>query len=532
MLDAGYLTYEHYQNNIPPCTVGFIPSDCGKVLTSAYSVYFGIPLALIGLIHYYVSTIAHIYAGIGRRRKARYLTIILAWAGLISSLYFIYLQLVVLQAICLFCMGSAAISITIFLLVERVFSKEQKLLFFLIFGFLYQKVAKPLMFKVDPELVHEHVTKGSQLFGKSRVSKHFTKTLFHYRNKALTQEIAGITFHNPIGLAAGFDYEARLTQILPHVGFGFGSVGTITNQSYEGNKPPMLGRLPRSQSLMVNKGFKNLGAQQTANLLTGLHFTYPVGISIGSTNMQKKTTLQASIKEVTEAFKVFEKSKVNHSYYELNISCPNLYTDVSFYPSKNLKALLDAVDKLRIKKPIFVKMPISKTDKEVLAMLKVIDSHSPVGVIFGNLQTDRKHKALDSQEVKQFKIGNFSGKPTYERSNELIKLAYKHYKKRFIIVGCGGVFSAEDAYEKITSGATLVQLITGMIFVGPHLIPDINIKLLDLLKKDGFSHISQAIGSRSDEPKHTRVMRNNKSLHLQQRKQRTNNRRIQPTLSH
>lgn len=497
MLDAGYLTYEHYQNEIPPCSVSFLASDCGAVLTSEYAIVFGIPLAFIGLAHYYVSTIAHMYAAIGKKRKARYLTIILAYAGLISSIYFVYLQLIVIQSICLFCMGSALISTLIFIFVQFAFQKEQKLLFSLVFGYFYRNVAKPILFKHDPEIVHERITSSSEMFGKFPPIKWFAKLFFHYKNNALKQTVAGITFQNPVGLAAGFDYDAKLTQILPSAGFGFQAVGTITNFSYEGNKRPMLGRLPKSKSLMVNKGYKNLGALKTAEKLNTLHFTYPVGISIGATNFQKKITLKDAINDVVDAFKVFEKSPVRHAYYELNISCPNLYTDISFYPPKNLRALLEAVDKLKIKKPIFVKMPIDHTDKETQDMLKVIADHSPVGVIFGNLQTNRKDASLVQSEVKQFSVGNFSGKPTFVRSNELIALTYKQYKKRFVIIGCGGIFSAEDAYKKITLGATLVQLITGMIFVGPQLISDINIKLVDLIKKDGFTHISEAIGSKN-----------------------------------
>lgn len=139
-------------------------------------------------------------------------------------------------------------------------------------------------------------------------------------------------------------------------------------------------------------------------------------------------------------------------------------------------------------------MPIDKTDKETLDMLKVISKHSPKGVIFGNLQKDRKHKSLDKSEVAKFKMGNFSGKPTFERSNELIKLAYKKYKNRFVIIGCGGVFSAEDAYTKIKLGASLIQMITGLIYQGPQIVSEINLGLAELLKKDGYKNISKAVG--------------------------------------
>ena len=127
-------------------------------------------------------------------------------------------------------------------------------------------------------------------------------------------------------------------------------------------------------------------------------------------------------------------------------------------------------------------------------MLEVIAKHTPSGVIFGNLQKDKKHQAFDQSEVNKFKTGNFSGKPTHDRSNELIKLAYRHYQKRLLVIGCGGIFSGKDAFEKITLGASLVQLITGLVYQGPQLVSQINFELTDLLKINGLSHISQAIG--------------------------------------
>ena len=139
-------------------------------------------------------------------------------------------------------------------------------------------------------------------------------------------------------------------------------------------------------------------------------------------------------------------------------------------------------------------MPIEQTDEETLAMLNVITDFPVAAVIFGNLLKNRKDKALDPEEVKQFPVGNFSGKPTEERSNELIELSYKRYGKELVIIGCGGIFNAKDAYKKIRLGATLVQLITGLIFEGPQLIAQINIGLDELLRQDGFSNISQAIG--------------------------------------
>jgi dihydroorotate dehydrogenase len=247
---------------------------------------------------------------------------------------------------------------------------------------------------------------------------------------------------------------------------------------------------------MVNKGFKNLGAKVTSQKLSHLSFPVPVGISVGRTNSKKLVTQKESIQDILKTFQIFEKSAVQHAYYELNISCPNLHGPVTFYPARNLEALLKAVDKLKLSRPVFVKMPIEKSDKEVKEMLSVIAKHSPIGVIFGNLQKDKTNSAFVKSEVDQFPVGGFSGKPTYERSNELISLTYKHYKKRFVIIGCGGVFNGKDAYEKIARGASLVQLITGLIFEGPQVVSRINFELEDLLEKDGFNSISEAVGSK------------------------------------
>jgi len=289
---------------------------------------------------------------------------------------------------------------------------------------------------------------------------------------------------------------SAFTQILPSIGFGFETVGTISNMPFEGNKKPRLGRLPLSRSLLVNKGFRNPGADVTIKKLKRMSFEFPLGISIGKTNsIEIAGTQKDAVSDVVEAFKKFQKGRLKNAYYELNISCPNLEGGVSFYPSNELNALLNAVGKLKIKKPVFVKMPIEKSDDEVRGMLDVIVKHKWItGVIFGNLQKDRKDPSFVQDEILTAGVGNFSGKPTFRRSNELIKLAYSEYGKKLIIIGCGGVFTAEDAYRKIRLGATLIQMITGMIFEGPQRITQINRGLVDLLQADGYSHISEAVG--------------------------------------
>jgi dihydroorotate dehydrogenase len=362
---------------------------------------------------------------------------------------------------------------------------------------IYRYIIKKILFLFDAERVHITVVNSGEKIGNIHFVTNTLQTVTKIDNKILQQNLHKITFSNPIGLSAGFDYEGKLTQIIPAIGFGFGTIGTITYHEYEGNMHPQLGRLPKSKSLMVNKGFRNLGAEKTIKRLQNLDFKIPIGISIGRSNINTVNTQTKSIDDILASFTLFEKSKVQHSYYELNISCPNLKGNITFYPPKNLKELLSEIDALKLTKPFFLKMPIERPNDEVLKMLEVISHTSAEGVIFGNLQKDRGNKEFDREELKKFPVGNFSGKPTFERSNELISLTYSHYKERFLIIGSGGVFSPVDAYTKITLGASLVQLITGMVFNGPQLITEINIGLIRLLQKNHFGHISDAVGVKS-----------------------------------
>ncbi|MEK7177582.1 MAG: quinone-dependent dihydroorotate dehydrogenase, partial [Patescibacteria group bacterium] len=425
-----------------------------------------------------------------------YFLILQSMIGAIFSLYFMYIQIGILNSICIYCTWSAIISFIIFFLVSKNFHKERFSLRLNIMAFFYQRIMKPVLFLLDPEFIHNLMVSRGELIGKTFVKNYFNWKL-NYRSSKLKQKIAGINFSGPVGLAAGFDYEAKLTQVLHSLGFGFQTVGTITNLPYEGNPYPRLGRLPKSRSLMVNKGFKNLGAEITAqNLIRQPEDKIPMGISIGMSNNKNITNLKEAIVDIKKSFLSFEKAKVKNSYYEINISCPNLInTNADFYKPVNFDQLLQSIKRLKCKKPIFIKMPISITDKEFISLLNVINKYKFIkGVIIGNLLKDRESSLLDKQEVKKFSVGSFSGKPCEPRSNELIKLTYKKYGNKLIIIGCGGVFNGQDAYKKIKLGASLAQLITGMIYQGPQLISQINMELEELLEKDGYKNIRDAVG--------------------------------------
>jgi len=456
---------------------------------------FGVPLAVFGIVQYSSLLIAIILLIVFKKKIFSYWIILQSIVGAIFSIYFMFIQIVILKSICLYCTLSALISFAILFFVFNIFYKERFRLRLLIDAFIYQKIIKPFLFLLDAEFIHNLMLSLGEIIGKS-FFKDFINWKFNYRSEKLKQKFAGINFATPVGLAAGFDYEAKLTQVLYSLGFGFQSVGTITRLPYEGNPKPRLGRLPKSQSLMVNKGYKNIGAELISNKLKNMNFKIPLGISIGVSNNRQVNTIDKAIKDITDSFKLFEKLKTKNNYYELNISCPNLVnTDLDFYKPKNFRKLLQLISRLNIKKPIFVKMPISVSDKEFTALLNIlIDFKFVKGIIIGNLLKDRKNKLIDKQEVRKFKVGSFSGKPCEERSNELIRLTYKKFGNKLLIIGCGGVFSGQDAYKKIKIGASLIQLITGMIYQGPQVISQINLEIEELLEKDGFRNIYEAIG--------------------------------------
>jgi dihydroorotate dehydrogenase len=360
----------------------------------------------------------------------------------------------------------------------------------------YRHLIRPVLFHFDSERVHETLTTVGEFASSSSLIRAGMSRVWKADNKLLHTSVAGIDFKSPIGLSAGFDYDAKLPGLLPSLGFGFGTIGTVTNQAYPGNPSPRLGRLPKSQSLLVNKGFKSCGAAEMVKKVANKHWQVPIGISIGKTNNPSISTVRDAIKDIIATFRQFESAPVHHSYYELNISCPNLMGSVSFYPAHHLDHLLDVVCSLQLKKPLFIKMPISVENEQFVSMLNVIVQYPVAGIIVGNLQKDRQTPSLDQTEVEQYPTGNFSGKATFDRSNELIELTYKMYGNSLAIIGSGGVFTARDAYEKIIRGASLIQMITALNFEGPQVVSQINLGLVELLEKQGFTSIRDAVGSK------------------------------------
>ncbi len=357
---------------------------------------------------------------------------------------------------------------------------------------MYRRVVKPLLFTMDPEQVHDQAVTVGRFLGSNPITRMATSVVFGYQHSMLAQNIVGIYFKNPIGLAAGFDKNALLTDILPSVGFGFEEVGSITGEKCSGNPKPRLWRLKKSQSLAVYYGLKNDGAESIAHRLRKKHFRFPVGVSIAKTNNSETVGEKEGIADYGKALSVFEKTGIG-DYFTINISCTNAYGGTPFTDPEKLDRLLSSLGELKVKKPVFLKMPVEISEAEMDSIILLAKKYRLAGFVSTNLAKDRKNLNFNPFDMLPEK-GGLSGKVMEDLANKQIAYLYKKSGGQFVIIGCGGVFSAEDAYKKIRLGASLVQLITGMIFQGPQLIGEMNRGLVKLLNSDGFNSISDAVG--------------------------------------
>ncbi|NQV88533.1 MAG: quinone-dependent dihydroorotate dehydrogenase [Parcubacteria group bacterium] len=354
---------------------------------------------------------------------------------------------------------------------------------------IYSYLLKPIFFLSDPELIHDRMTDFGKFLGHYHFGQKITSGLFNYKDDSLRQEILGMTFENPVGLSAGFDKNAELVDILPSVGFGFVEVGSVTGDKCSGNPKPRLWRLPKSQSLMVYYGLKNDGCEAIADRIKDKKPSIPVGVSVAMTNCQKNLLIENAVEDFAKSFKVME-SVAN--YITINISCPNLEGGQPFISPSNLDRLFNVLDGIPTKKAVFVKLSPDLNQIDLDSILSVIYKHRIHGIICTNLTKSRDNSRVFDKNIPN--VGGMSGKVVQDMSDKMLAYIYKKMSKKLVLVGSGGVFSAEDAYKKIRLGASLVQMITGMIFEGPQVIGEINQSLAELLKRDGFKNIREAVG--------------------------------------
>lgn len=373
------------------------------------------------------------------------------------------------------------------------------------------RVARPVIFLMEPEQAHYAMKRVGVFLGSNFVTRFITSLLFNYQNKMLNITVDGVSYRNPVGLSAGFDKDGELTKIYPSLGFGLAELGSFTGEVCPGNPGRRLFRMVKSRSIVVWYGLNNQGAEKIAARLSKADFgKLRVGINAAKSNITPEFDLQDSIDDYVKTLTAF---KDIGDYFTINISCPNTQDGEPFVKRDYLDALLSQVnEKIRplTDRPIYVKLAADLELDEVNTIVDAVVDHGFQGVVLTNLAKPEHNTEHLPEEYPTKKgllpsgKGAMSGRPLQRISTNMIRHVYRRTRGEITIIGVGGVSSAKDAYEKITSGASLLHMITTMIFDGPQNINEISRGLVTLLKRDGFSSVGEAIGSRNPLPKLTR----------------------------
>ena len=360
---------------------------------------------------------------------------------------------------------------------------------------MYKKVIKPILFLFSPDFIHKATVQVGRAVQTVPPIRWLLRSWWRYDNDGLQQNIIGIEFQNPVGLSAGFDKNVQLTPLMENVGFGFETAGSVTLEPRKGNTRPWFHRLPKTKSLVVHAGMANHGLPSMRLHISKNHKklkSMPLSISVAVVTKNRTETDDDAIVDAKNTTLYILQHKLAEMI-EINISCPNVGKE-PFSEPELLEKLLTTLDTVDRNVPFFVKMPHLVSIDKFDELLKVIIRHNIQGVTVANLIKDRTGLELQDPLTDDIR-GGISGAPTKAHSVELIRHTYENYGDKLVIIGVGGIFSGQDAYEKIRAGASLVALITGVIFEGPQLVGRINRELVELLQKDGFETISEAIGA-------------------------------------
>ncbi|CAG7650876.1 quinone-dependent dihydroorotate dehydrogenase [Paenibacillus allorhizosphaerae] len=361
---------------------------------------------------------------------------------------------------------------------------------------LYKKIAKPVLFRMDPEKAHHLTIDGLHTIGNVPGGRRLLRAMYGVRlSPELQTELWGIRFDNPVGLAAGLDKNAKAVPGFSNIGFGFMEVGTVTPKPQEGNEQPRLFRLPQDAALINRMGFNNVGIEgMKRNLRNQGHRSIPLAINIGKNKMTPNEQAEDDYRACIQALYGYG------DFFVVNISSPNTPDLRNLQHGDDLSRLLAAVtSEIRAQhakfggrqKPVLVKIAPDLTPEEVEYTVATIERSGVSGIIASNTTLSRD--GLSHENRKE--AGGLSGRPLTERSTELIRTIYRLTDGKLPIIGSGGIFSAEDAYEKIRAGASLVEVYTALIYEGPGLLRKLNDGLRTLLRKDGFTRIAEAVGS-------------------------------------
>ncbi len=338
---------------------------------------------------------------------------------------------------------------------------------------MYKFLIRPILFLFDPENVHHFTFKMIRILSKIPLMSSVFRGMYKVNDPRLEREVFGLTFKNPVGLAAGFDKDAKLYNELHNFGFGFIEIGTLTPKGQSGNPKKRLFRLKSDSAIINRMGFNNGGVEDAVQRLKKNK-----GVLIGGNIGKNKITPN---EEAVEDYKICFDALFDHvDYFVVNVSSPNTPNLRALQDKEPLTALLNTLqvknNQKASQKPILLKIAPDLTDEQLIDIIDIVKETKIAGVIATNTTISREHLNSDAKLIKE--NGGLSGKPLTNRSTEVIRFLSEKSNKAFPIIGVGGIHSAQDAIEKIEAGASLIQLYTGFIYEGPKLIKDINKTLL------------------------------------------------------
>ncbi len=340
---------------------------------------------------------------------------------------------------------------------------------------MYKQIIRPILFLVDAEKIHHFVFRLLKITGAVPGGKGAIEGVFGYHTSKTARKLFGIEFRNPVGLAAGFDKDARLIDELASLGFGFVEIGTLTPKAQPGNEKPRLFRLPKDKALINRMGFNNEGVAAAVARLKQRKSDVIVGGNIGK---NKNTPNEKAFDDYGICFEAL----YDHvDYFVVNVSSPNTPGLRELQEKEPLRQLLGYVKSLSNAKPkpkpVLLKIAPDLTREQLNDIVEILISTKTDGIIATNTTISREGLMTASDDVAKIGNGGLSGAPLTKRSTDVIRYLRQSLGPNFPIIGVGGIMSAHDAMEKFNAGADLVQLYTGFIYEGPALIKAINKKV-------------------------------------------------------
>jgi dihydroorotate dehydrogenase (fumarate)/dihydroorotate dehydrogenase len=364
---------------------------------------------------------------------------------------------------------------------------------------LFHNVVRPTLFRLDAETAHRLTIRSCQLASRMPALPDWIGRRFQFHDASLEREVAGMSFQNPIGLAAGWDKSGQAVEFLDRIGFGFAEIGSISARPSVGNPKPRLFRLPREKAIVVNYGLPNDGAEVVAKRLSRCQTKIPLGINVVNTNDGASSGKMPEDEVYSDYACSLQYLHKHADYVTLNLSCPNTDGDQDFFSHPGrIGELLLRLNDLAITCPVFLKLSPDSEANTIDRILAEVDRYDFVAGFLFNLPGGKPSTVkLESPPEAYEKLpGAVAGKPIADLMNNCIGEMYRRMdRSRFTIIGGGGVFTAQDAYEKIRLGASLIQIYSAMIYDGPSVVKRINQGLVELLKRDGLSCVSEAVGT-------------------------------------